>query len=38
MSTMVGVDACSTMDLDATIKGKNVSVADVAKLIQLMMA
>ena len=30
---MVGLDARATMDLDATIKGTNVSVADVEMII-----
>lgn len=33
VAAMVGLDACSTMDLDATIKGANIRVEDVEKLI-----
>lgn len=33
VAAMVGLDARSTMDLDATIKGTNVSVADVETII-----
>lgn len=33
VAAMVGVDARSTMDLDATVKGSNVNVSDVANLI-----
>lgn len=33
MSAMVGLDARATMDLDATIKGFNVSVTDVEMVI-----
>lgn len=33
VAAMVGLDARSTMDIDATIKGKNVSVEDVENII-----
>ena len=33
VAAMVGLDARSTMDLDATVKGVNVNVDDVADLI-----
>ena len=33
VAAMVGLDARSTMDLDATVKGINVNVNDVADLI-----
>lgn len=33
MAAMVGLDARATMDLDATIKGTNVSVEDVEMII-----
>ncbi len=35
---MVGLDARATMDLDATIKGTNVSVTDVEMVISNSMA
>lgn len=38
VAAMVGLDASSTMDLDATIKDANVSVEDVEKLIAAMVA
>lgn len=33
VAAMVGIDARSTMDLDATVKGVNISVEDVEKII-----
>ncbi len=33
VAAMVGLDARATMDLDATIKGANVSVTDVETII-----
>lgn len=33
VAAMVGLDACSTMDIDATVKGANVSVVDVKNII-----
>ena len=38
VAAMVGLDARSTMDLDATIKGVNVSTEDVEKLIDAIIA
>lgn len=38
VAAMVGLDARSTMDLDATIKGVNVSIEDVEKLIDAIIA
>ena len=35
VAAMVGLDARATMDLDATIKGTNVSVEDVEMIICL---
>lgn len=35
VAAMVGIDARSTMDLDAAIKGANVSVEDVEKRLVL---
>ena len=36
VAAMVGLDARSTMDLDATVKGANVSVEDVENIICLL--
>lgn len=33
VAAMVGLDARSTMDLDATVKGANVNVEDIENLI-----
>lgn len=38
VAAMVGLDARSTMDLDATIKGANVSVEDIEKMISAIIA
>lgn len=38
VAAMVGLDARSTMDLDATIKGANVSVENIEKLISAIIA
>lgn len=38
VAAMVGLDACSTMDLDATVKGANVNVEDIENLISEIIA
>lgn len=38
VAAMVGLDARSTMDMDATVKGANISVEDVEKLIGAIVA
>ena len=38
VAAMVGLDARATMDLDATIKGANVTVADVEQIINVIVS
>lgn len=38
VAAMVGLDARATMDIDATIKGANVSVSDVEKIVNEIVA
>ena len=35
VAAMVGLDARSTMDLDATVKGANVSIEDVENMMEI---